>query len=170
MMPRITRHLLPALALLVGLAAAPVTAQPAPPDDATVLADLERTLHDPAYRATLSEAEWAAYGDALEDALASDNRGVREGALRMVIFYGDALDINRKGAYRLTRIYREDDDDRMRRMAVVALGQIDSAWGLDLLRRSVRYERSPEIRRTMLAVLAASAAPDLGPAKVGGNN
>ena len=169
MMPRTTLRLLTALALVLGLAAAPAAAQPAPPDEAEVLADLERTLHDPAHRATLSDAEWVAYGDVLEGALASDNRGVREGAVRMIIFYGEALGIDRRGAYQLTRIYREDADDRLRRMAVVALGQTGNGWGLDLLRRSVRYERTPEVRQTILAVLAAHATPDLGPAKVGGN-
>ena len=159
----------PALALLLVLAAAPAAAQPAPPDDEALLADLERTLHDPAYRAALTTEEWHAYGESLEDALGSNNRGIREGALRMIIFYGPVLDIDRKGAYRITRIMRGDRDDRLRRMAVVALGEIDSDWGLDLLRRSIRYERTPAVKQTMLAVLAAHTAADPGPARVGGH-
>ncbi|MDX1548750.1 MAG: hypothetical protein R3247_17260, partial [Rhodothermales bacterium] len=66
MTPRTASRAVPALALLLVLAAAPAAAQPAPPDDATVLADLERSLSDPGYRATLTTEQWHAYGESLE--------------------------------------------------------------------------------------------------------
>lgn len=168
--PRRTLFTLAVLfALTVGAFVPAAQAQPWVADDAVeqYLATMEQTLSNPDVRLRMTRAQWDTYSDNLEHALASDHDGVRQGALRMIIFYGDNLSISRTGVYDVVRIYRNHADDRLRRMAVVALGQTGDAWALDFLKRSVRFEQSPEIRHTIYAVLTASGTIDPGPAKVG---
>lgn len=38
-------------------------------------------------------------------------------------------------------------------MAVVALGQMQSRWAIGFLERSLRFEKSPTVRRTIRAVV-----------------
>ncbi len=166
------RYTLSALALLLALAFGamrPATAQPSVSDEdlGQIIEEMGQQLNQPEVRAHVTRAQWDIFSDNLEKALACGHEGVQQGALRMIIFYGDNLTINRSGVHDAVRIYRDHQDDRLRRMAVVALGKIQDSWGLDMLKRSARFEKSPSVRQTILAVLAGSDIGDLGPAKVG---
>ncbi len=156
------------LLLLVFSATTPATAQLATLDEPyDLIEELERSLSNPSVRAKLTTAQWYSYGDRLADALASGHEGVQQGALRMIILYGDYMELKRTAVFDVVRIYRNHQDDRLRRMAVVALGKIQDPWGLDMLKRSARFEKSPGVGHTIQAVLAESGTIDLGPAKVG---
>ncbi len=168
----IARRTLLTLALLVTLtigASTPATAQPSFSDEdlGQLIEATGQRLNQPEVRAHVTRAQWDTFGDNLEKALACGHEGVQQSALRMIIFYGDNLSISRTGVHETVRIYRDHDDDRVRRMAVVALGKIKDPWGLDMLKRSARFEKSPGVRHTIQAVLAESSTIDLGPAKVG---
>ncbi len=168
----IARRTLLILALLVALtvgASMPATAQPSFSDEdlGQFIEEMGQRLNQPEVRAHVTRAQWDTFSDNLEKAMACGQEGVQQGALRMIIFYGDNLTISRSGVHDALRIYRDHDDDRLRRMAVVALGKIQDPWGLDMLKRSVRFEKSPGVRHTIQAVLAESGALDLSPAKVG---
>ncbi len=145
------------LLLLVFSATTPVTAQLATLDEPyDLIEELEHSLSNPSVRAKLTTAQWYSYGDRLADALASGHEGVEQGALRMIILYGDYMELKRPAVFDVVRIYRNHQDDRVRRMAVVALGKIQDPWGLDMLKRSARFEKSPGVRHTIEAVLAFS--------------
>ncbi len=166
------RYTLSALALLLALACGaitPATAQPSVSDEdlGQIIEEMGQRLNQPEVRAHVTRAQWTTFSDNLEQALACGHEGVQQGALRMIIFYGDNLAISRTGVHNAVRIYRDHKDDRLRRMAVVALGKIQDSWGLDMLKRSARFEKSPSVRQTILAVLAGFENGDLGPAKVG---
>jgi len=118
------------------------------------LPKMEARLATPSTRRTLSSAQWANYGDRIERALASDHEGLRQGALRMIIQYGPSLRLNRQATIDAVRIYRNHSNDRIRRMAVVALGRLQEPWSMDFLRRSLKFEREPEVRHTIAAVVA----------------
>ena len=166
----LTRYTASFLAMLFTLAlGTSANAQPSAPDEGfdAYFAEMERTLSNPDTRLRMTKAGWDAYSENLEQALASGHEGVQQGALRMIIFYGDNLSISRAGVHDVVRIYRNHDDDRLRRMAVVALGQTRDAWGLDFLKRSAHFEKSSSIRHTINAVLAEAETIDPGPAKVG---
>ena len=81
----------------------------------------------------------------------------------MIIFYGDQLDV-KASVFDVVRIYRNHEDDRMRRMAVVALGTMQSGWAIDFLTRSLGFEKTPAVRQTMQAVIAAYHASQHEPA------
>lgn len=98
--------------------------------------------------------DWDRYGNCICAALSSGHDGLRQGALRMLIMYGDAIEVPRAAVLEVVRMYRDHRDEHVRRMAVVALGRIDDAWALDFLRRSLAYERCPEVLATMQAVIA----------------
>lgn len=157
------------LTLVFGATATQATAQPSASDEelGSMIEQMEDSLSNASVRAKLSTAQWHIYGDRLADALASGHEGLCEGALRMTILYGDYLGLQRPAVFNVVRIYRNHKDDRLRRMAVVALGKIQDAWAMDFLKRSVRFEQSPSVRQTILAVLAEYNAKKLGPAKVG---
>jgi hypothetical protein len=116
----------------------------------------------PANPATMTAADWEVYCDRLEDALASENDGLRQGALRMVIQYGHYMDFGRMAVFDAVRLYRDHPDVRIRRMATVALLQMNDSWAFDFLERSVAFEKDLTVKRTLLAVLAArpSEAPE----------
>ena len=108
-------------------------------------------------------AHWTLFSGGLVDALASGHDGAQQGALRMIIFYGDQLDV-KASVFDVVRIYRNHEDDRMRRMAVVALGKMQSRWAIDFLTRSLGFEKTPAVRKTMQAVIAAYHASQHKPA------
>ena len=83
----------------------------------------------------------------------------------MIIVYGENLGIDREAVLDIVRINRDHPDDRLRRMAVVALGATQDAWAVDFLKRSVRFESSPLVRHTIQAVVSRHTSA--GPAKVG---
>lgn len=166
-------RMLVAVALLLTLSFGTVTpgrAQPLVADEALnleTIATLERSLNNPSVRAKLTEAQWHSYGERMAEALASGNEGLRQGALRMIILYGPNLGMKRAAVFEVVRIYRNHKDDRLRRMAVVALGNVQDSWAMDMLKRSVRFEKEPRVQQTIRAVLAQHSPVELGPAKVG---
>ncbi len=152
------KRLLSFLTLMV-LCAATVTVGATVPDDPK--ADEPEKIEAPSNPATMTAADWEAYCDKLEAALASKNDGLRQGALRMVIQYGHNMKFHRLAVFDAVRLYRDHENVRLRRMAAVALLQMNDSWAFDFLERSVAYEKDSAVKRTILAVLAArpSEAP-----------
>ncbi|MFT4605533.1 MAG: hypothetical protein ACI9W4_002274 [Rhodothermales bacterium] len=94
----------------------------------------------------------------LAEALESDHRGLETAALRLVIAYSDVVEVGRPAVFEIVRLYRDNEDDNVRRMAVVALGATADAWGLDFLERSLPFEDVHAVRHTIRASLAAVGA------------
>lgn len=159
-----------ALLLLLGCSIlTTASAQSADSEDPVIQFEtLERKLADPSVRDKLTVEQWDTYAVQITRALDSGHDGVRQGALRMIIQYGDYLQLGRRAVYDVVRIYRSHPNDNMRRMAVVALGKMHDAWGIDYLKRSLPFEKNPQIRHTLLSVLEAHGVVRLGPAKVTG--
>jgi hypothetical protein len=72
--------------------------------------------------------------------------------MQLVIKYADRVDVHR-ARFDVMRLYRDHDDDRVRRMAVVTLGAMKNNWALGFLARSVAFEKDPAVRHTIQAVL-----------------
>ena len=73
----------------------------------------------------------------------------------MVIQYGHHMDFGRLAVFDAVRLYRDHKNERFRRMAAVALLQMNDSWAFDFLERSVPFEKNATVKRTVLAVLAA---------------
>jgi len=110
------------------------------------------------YTPEMSDSDWQSYGRQLENALASDHQGLQNSALRLVIAYSDNLDLSSEAVVDVMYLYREGETDQIRRMAVVALGQMDSDLAIDYLARSYQFERSESVKKTIRAVVNESKA------------
>ncbi len=127
-------------------------------------------IEAPANPAAMTQEDWAAYSHKLEDALASHHDGLKLSALRMIIQYGDYMEMSDLAVFDVVRIYRNHDNERARRMAVATLGHMKNNWAIAFLERSLRFEKTECIKHTMQATIAdyraRQAARELGPAKV----
>jgi hypothetical protein len=103
--------------------------------------------------ALLTPTEWIAYSERISDALASGQDGLREAALRMTVLYADRLSLDHGDTIEMIRLFRDHGNDRMRRLAVVALHAADDHWGIEMLARSYRFEDCPQVRYQIGAVL-----------------
>jgi len=128
-------------------------AAPAGDNYSTHLDEVIRLEGIPKESMTLTRTEWAAFGERIELALESSHTGLQHGALRLVIAYGDNIEMSEDAVFDVMRIYRNGQTERARRMAVVALAEMDSRWAIGFLNRSWRFEKSPLVRQTILAVL-----------------
>ena len=79
--------------------------------------------------------------------------------MRLVIQHGEMVDV-KPAVFDVVRIYREHEDENMRRMAVVALGNMQSRWAIRFLQRSEQFEKSPAIQHTIRAVVNSYNATD----------
>jgi len=103
--------------------------------------------------ARLTATEWVAYSHRISDALASENDGLRQAALRMTVLYADNLNLDRRDTIEMFRVFRDHPNDRMRRLAVVALCAQDDHWGIEMLARSYRFEDNPGVKYQIAATL-----------------
>lgn len=102
---------------------------------------------------SLTKAEWSDYSERLKDALTNEQAGVQQSALQQIIRYGSFFNSDKETVFEIVSIYRNHDDDRMRRMAVMALGELEDAWAMGFLKRAVRFETSSEMAHTTRYVL-----------------
>jgi hypothetical protein len=102
---------------------------------------------------TWSEADWEAFSENLIAGLRSDNDGLRASALQMIVRYGDRLDMS-EAAFDVVRLYRDHEDERVRRLAAVTCTKLKSKWAVSFLRMSEPFERSESIQHTIRALLA----------------
>jgi len=111
--------------------------------------EVQSVLENEQKRMSLTEQDWKSYGERLTEALESENAGVQQSALRLAAYYGDRLQMGRRAAISAVRLYRDDRDPKVRQMAVVALARINHPWGIDFLTRSLEFEDSTDIERTI---------------------
>ncbi|MCH8246898.1 MAG: hypothetical protein IH951_10875 [Bacteroidetes bacterium] len=119
----------------------------------TIVVDLREAEFLPLKPPALTRLEWDEFGFRLEVALGSGHRGLQNSAMRLIIAYGENFDLTESAVFDVMRLYRDGDSPRIRRMAVVALAQLDSDWAMKFLERSVRFEKSDQVRHTILAIL-----------------
>ena len=118
----------------------------------------ETALNDRAQAPAMSRLDWQNYGQRLTDALSGEHAGLRHSALRLIIAYSDQLDLGNEAVVDLMKIYRDDDSEHARRMAVVAMAELDSELAVDYLERSQAFEKSETVKRTIAAVVSAHRA------------
>ena len=109
----------------------------------------------------VSQGQWDAFGENLVSALKSEHDGLKAAAMQMIIRYNNQVDV-KDGAYDVMKIYRTHDDISMRRMALVALGQMESEWAIGFLERADRFETLPVLQQTLRAVVAEYRATHTG--------
>jgi hypothetical protein len=96
-----------------------------------------------------AKTNWEAFSANLVKALATDNEGLRLSAMQHVITYHQNLKVN-AAVFDLVRIYRLHHNQRVRQLAVVTLYHIGDDWAMNFLKRNLRFEENPTIRRQIL--------------------
>ena len=103
--------------------------------------------------ATMTKADWSNYSKRLIETLTNENKGLQQSALQRIIRYGSYMENDRETVLEIVKIYRSHDDDRMRHMAVIALGELNDKWAMDYLKRAVHFEESSTIAHSMKYIL-----------------
>lgn len=111
---------------------------------------------NPAPNKNVAEAttqQWDAFSKNLVKALTSGHQGLQTAAMSRVVQYGDKVNVD-EAMFEVMSLYRNHDDDSVRRLAVVTLGKMNSDWAINYLKLAERYEKSTTVRRTIHAVVA----------------
>lgn len=134
--------------LTVGIVGTSVAGPVKPSDEKASIEALEASAAK-----ALKKAEWAQFSDRLVDALGSSHVGLQQAAMRLVIKHGSNVEVE-EAVFDVMRVYRDGDNENLRRMAVVTLSNMKSDWAIKFLERSERFEKSDAVRQTIRAVLA----------------
>lgn len=121
-------------------------------DPSSSASDDKTVLKRPA-RPALTAEQWKAFGQRVTEAMGSDNRGVQIAALRLAAFHGDQLQLGRQASIDAVRVYRDNPDPNVRKLAVVAIARMNHPWGIDFLTRSLDYEKSAAVEKVMRSAL-----------------
>lgn len=143
-MKRFTQLL--AVVLMVFATTATVQANPEINDELTV-----ETLKQNEANFVKKE-QWQGFSKNLVVALKSENEGLQVAAMGMVIRYGEQVNV-KNAVFDVMSVYRNHENEDMRRMALVTLGQMESKWAMDFLSRAERFEKSETLRHTIQAVV-----------------
>ncbi|MBN1464317.1 hypothetical protein JXA02_01055 [candidate division KSB1 bacterium] len=94
-----------------------------------------------------NEIDWDAFSKNLTVALKSDNPGLQQSAMCMIIQYADNLAIPRSAVFDIVKVFRSDKNDNVRLLALVTLHKIEDPWAMDFLRRHRRFEQQTRVKQ-----------------------
>lgn len=101
-----------------------------------------------------SEAKWDDFSKNLVKALTSENNGIQKSAMQMVIKHGDKVDVN-DAAYDVLYVFRTDENQKVRQLALSTLAKINNDQVNYLLKRQIKFEANPVIRKQLEAISAS---------------
>lgn len=104
-----------------------------------------------------SAVQWDFFSKNLVNALNSDNEGVRNTAMRLVIQYYGKVDV-KDAMITVMGIYNNSKSENVRRMAVLTLARMNSNYAMNYLKLSEKYERSEVVQHTIRAILEEARA------------
>lgn len=104
--------------------------------------------------AQAGENKWDAFSKNLVRAVQSSNEGLQISAMRMIIRYSNNLNV-KDAVFDLVRIFRNHSDQRVRRLAMVTLYQIQDDWAMYFLRRNRQFEKDESILRQSCCIVNA---------------
>ncbi len=100
----------------------------------------------------IEKTDWKVFSNNLVKAIKSENLGLQTSAMQFVIKYGQQVNVDR-AILDIVRLYRNDKDEQVRRMALVTIHATQNQFALDIVKRDLVFENNPKIKRTMLALL-----------------
>jgi hypothetical protein len=103
-----------------------------------------------------SKDHWKTFTKNLVVGLKSDNHGVQQASMVLIIRYKDKLDLN-KTVFPLIDIYRKDPNERMRQLATVALFYTQNKWAENYLRENFKKEKNAQIKHLIVSYIQAES-------------
>ena len=110
------------------------------------------------------KVDWEILSENLVNAIQSDNPGLQQSAMRLVIQYTDHVDVD-EALLDMMRIYRFSDNSKVRQLALVTLNKIGDDYAMDFVRRNLEYETDEKIIKLSNACL--NDHKDLAPVEAG---
>ena len=101
---------------------------------------------------TERKVDWELISENLVVAIQSDNPGLQQAAMRLVIQYADNLDMD-DAVLDMMRIYRFNEDTKMRQLALVTLHKIGSEYAMDFAKRNLEFEADEKILKLSQACI-----------------
>ena len=101
----------------------------------------------------LESTDWNLYSKNLVQAMDSKNLGLQVSAMQQIIKYKDNVNVD-QAVQTIFRLYRRDKDVRVRQIALKTIYELQNDWALGVLARDVNYEKSPKIKRMLVAILS----------------
>ncbi len=98
------------------------------------------------------EKNWNAFSVNLIKAFNSENDGLKESALQMIIEYSDKVWVH-DASNDIYDIYRNHESFNMRRLAMVALYKIKTKWFVDQLMDDLKTEKNVVLRSQMVTMV-----------------
>ena len=98
------------------------------------------------------KVNWEAFSENLVKAIKSGHPGLQQSAMQRIIRYADSLDI-KDAVYPLVQIFRFDDNDKVRRLAMVALAKINTDHAISYLYKYMKFEENVMIRHQCVCII-----------------
>jgi hypothetical protein len=97
--------------------------------------------------------DWDRVSQNLVKALQSDNPGMQQSAMRLVIQFSDKVDVS-DAVNNLMRIYRFSENTKERQLALVTLHKIGNEYAMDFTKRNMKFETDEKIKKMATACLS----------------
>jgi len=91
------------------------------------------------------QVNWTAFSINLVKAIKSNHPGLQQSAMKHIIQYSDQLNV-KSAVYEIGQIFRFDENPQMRRLAMVALSEINTDESLAILCKYSKFEENSRIR------------------------
>ena len=96
--------------------------------------------------------DWDLISENLVNGIQTDNPGVQQAAMRLIIQHSENLNID-DAVLDLMRIYRFSEDTKMRQLALVTLHKIGSEYAMDFAKRNLVFETDEKIIKLSQAAI-----------------
>ncbi|MBN2424186.1 MAG: hypothetical protein JXR46_01465 [Calditrichaceae bacterium] len=98
------------------------------------------------------KVNWEAFSVNLVKAIKSGHPGLQQSAMQRIIRYADSLN-TKDAVYPLVQIFRFNDNDKVRRLAMVALAKINSDHAISYLYKYMKFEENVMIRHQCVCII-----------------
>jgi len=98
---------------------------------------------------SLDNVDWEAFSKNLVNAFVVGNDGVKVGAMKNIITYGDYLNVE-NAAFDVVKIYRSHPNQRIRQMAAITITKMNNKWAMYFLKRNGKFENNLLIKGQIL--------------------
>lgn len=105
--------------------------------------------------AQTQNVDWEIFSKNLVNALQSENEGLQQSAMQLVIKYDSRLDV-KDAVFDVMQVFRNHKNQKVRQLALITLTNMNSKWAMGFLKRQIQFEGNPEIRHQLVAINYAS--------------
>lgn len=117
-----------------------------------VIAVLVMFLNTASAQSSERDVDWDQVSENLVNAIQSNNPGVQQAAMRLVIQFSDKVDVS-DALNDIMRIYRFSENTKERQLALVTLHKIRSEYAMDFAKRNMKFETDEKIIKMTTACL-----------------